>query len=244
MGSTDSHDAFFDDLYVRTTEPFLTPAMTVAEVKAFVAMSGVERGARVLDLGCGWGRHGPALRERGFELHGLERAAGPAHRAFEKGLAVVRGDVRALPYRGGSFEAIACFYSSLFFFGEEENLQCLKEVARVLKPGGAFVLQAANPLHLTRLGDEEHSLPLPDGSRVWERTHFELATGCEVGERRLTLPTGEVHAGGFRIRHYAPGELEVLALRAGLRLADVRGSLSLEPWTRQSREVIALLRPA
>lgn len=237
-----SHDAFFDDLYVRTTEPFLTPAMTVAEVNAFVSLSRLEPGARVLDLGCGWGRHGPALVERGYRSHGLERAFGPARRAAGNSLLTVRGDVRKLPYREHAFDAVACFYSSIFFFDDAANLGCLREVARVLKPGGTFVLQAANPLHLARLGPEEHSLPLPDGSRVWERTHFESASGCEVGERRLTLPTGEVREGGYRIRHYAPGELEVLALRVGMKLIEVRGELSLTPWKRTSREVIALMR--
>ena len=239
---TSSHDAFFDDVYVRTTEPFLTPAMSVAEVKAFVALSEAQPGARVLDLGCGWGRHGPALTERGLKVDGLERAKGSARRAAGNRLTVVRGDVRKLPYRDASFDAVACFYSSIFFFGEAENLLCLHEVARVLKPGAPFVLQAANPLHLARLGPEERTLPLPDGSRVWERSRFEQSTGREVGERRLTLKTGEQFDAGYSIRHYAPGELEVLALRAGLRVTDLRGGLNLEKWGRQSREVIAVMR--
>ena len=236
------HDAFFDDLYVRTTEPFLTEAMTVAEVKAFLSLSSVSAGQRVLDLGCGWGRHGPALTAQGLDVFGLERASGPASRARGNGLTVVRGDVRALPWAAGTFDAVACFYSSIFFFDEAQNLECLREVKRVLAPGGVFVLQAANPLHLARLGEEERSWPLPDGSRIRERTRFELSTGTEVGQRRLTLPTGEVTEGGYRIRHYAPGELEVMGFRAGLKLVEVKGSLSLAPWTRQSREVVAVFR--
>lgn len=237
--STD-HDAFFDDLYIRTTEPFLTEAMTVAEVKAFVSLAPLQEGARVLDLGCGWGRHGPALAKHGLEVFGLERARGPARRAHEVGLKVVRGDVRTLPWRSGAFDAVACFYSSIFFFDEPQNLAALKEVRRVLRPGGRFVLQAANPLHLARLGQEERTWPLPGGARVWERTRFESGTGTEVGLRRLTRPDGAVVEGGYRIRHYAPGELEVLARRSELRLLDFKGSLSLEPWTRQSREVVAV----
>lgn len=236
------HDAFFDDLYVRTTEPFLTEAMTRAEVKAFVSLAPLPPGSRVLDLGCGWGRHGPALEAHGLKVYGVERASRPAHRAGQQGLVVARADVRRLPWRAEAFEAVACFYSSLFFFDEAQNLDSLREVKRVLAPGGALVLQAANPLHLARLGEEERSWPLPTGERIWERTRFEVSTGTEVGERRLTLPDGEVREGGYRIRHYAPGELEVLALRAGLKLVDVRGDLSLSPWTRQSREVVALFR--
>lgn len=239
--STDAHDAFFDDLYVSTTEPFLTQKMTAAEVEAFVSLTKVTTGARVLDLACGWGRHGPLLRRLGLEVHGLERAARSAHRAAGQGLKVLRGDVRSLPYRTASFDAIGCFYSSLFFFGDEENLKSLGEVARVLKPQGSFLLQAANPLHLMRLGADEFALRLPDGTQVSEHTHFDADARCEVGQRQRTLADGTVQEGGYRIRHYLPEELEAFGRNVGLRLHSVRGSLSLEPWTEMSKEVVALM---
>lgn len=241
MKPTDAHDAFFEDLYVRTTEPFLTPAMTALDVQAFVSLSEVMPGARVLDVACGWGRHGPLLRARGLEVHGLERAAPSARRAVQNGLEALRGDVRSLPYRTSSFDAIGCFYSSLFFFGEEENLRALKEIARVLKPGGAFVLQAANPLHLIALGPDTFEVKLPDGAMVSERTYFDEEARCEVGHRQLTLATGETQEGGYRIRHYLPEELEALGREAGLRLHRVHGGLSLEPWVETSRELVALM---
>lgn len=241
MKSTDAHDAFFEDLYVSTTEPFLTPAMTAAEVEAFVRLSRATAGQRVLDLACGWGRHGPLLRDRGFDAHGLERAAPSAHRAAGNELVVSRGDVRSLPYRAASFDAVCCFYSSLFFFGEEENLRSLREIARVLKPGGAFMLQAANPIHLMSLGPDEFEVRLPNGGWVSERTYFDEEARCEVGVRRLMLPSGEVQEGGYRIRHYLPEEFDVLAKKAGLALASVHGSLALEPWTEKARDLIVLL---
>jgi SAM-dependent methyltransferase len=240
--STDDHDRFFDDLYERTTAPFVSPLAASREVDSFVALAKPPAGALVLDLGCGSGRHLALLKQHDFKPIGLDRSRVLAREARATGLPVVRADVRAMPLRAAHLDAVACFYSSIFFFDEAGNLEALREVARVLRPGGALVLQTANPVHLRRLGPEETTQELPDGSRVFERAAFDLASGRENGLRRLTLPDGTSTEGRFSIRHYAPGELDVLARRAGMRLERTCGGLDLQPFARTSRELVALLR--
>lgn len=238
-----ARDAFFGELYEATTAPLLTEAMTRAEVRSFVSLLQPAAGARVLDLGCGWGRHLPLLAEAGLAPIGLDRSATYVRRArAETGHPIVRADVRALPFGSGALDAVACFYASLFFFDDAGNLSVLGELARILRPGGALVLQAANPVHLRRLGTEDRSLALPGGRRVHEHTFFDVESGREEGTRRLTRPDGAVVEGRYSIRHYAPGELEVLARRAGLVPERIAGDLSLAPYTRESRDVVALLR--
>jgi SAM-dependent methyltransferase len=234
-------DAFYDELYEATTAPFVSATLTEAEVSCFRRLTGLESGARVLDLGCGWGRHLAALRADGFDAVGLERSARLAGKAGVFG-PTVRGDVRALPFRDGRFDAVACFYSSLFFFDEAQNLAALGEVARVLRTGGAFVLQSANPLHLRRLGSATQTHTLPDASTLVEHTAFDRDTGRDVGSRKLTRPDGRVLEGRFSVRHYAPGELEVLGRKVGLRLDRVCGDLALSAFARSSRELIVLMR--
>lgn len=238
-------DAFFGEVYRLSTEPFLTPALAAAETASFLRLAQLATGARVLDLGCGWGRHAAGLRAGGMRTIGLDRSRSYLRSAPPVLSSRICADVRRLPLKSGSVDAVACFYSSLFFFEDNENATALGEVARVLRPGGVFVLQTASPLHLRRLGAEERRLALPGGAEVTESIRFDLASGREIGTREVTLATGETRRASFSIRHYAPGELDVLARRAGLRLEEAYGSLELEPFTRHSRDlVVRLRRPA
>lgn len=238
--SAGEHDRFFEELYERTTAPFVTPALTAAEVAAFLGLTKLSAGARLLDLGCGSGRHLGVLRAFGLEAVGLEKAASLSRKAAQRGPAV-RGDMLALPFRSGSFDAVACFYSSIFFFGARD-LDAVREVARVLRPGGVFTLQTANPIHLRKLGPQTTRHTLPNGDVVEEHASFDPEEGVEHATRRLVTADGATHEGRFSVRHYAPGELEVMGLRSGLRLERTVGSLTLEPFTRESRELIVLLR--
>jgi SAM-dependent methyltransferase len=105
---------------------------------------------RVLDLGCGFGRHLLALRERGLAAVGLDRS--PALLARARELAdgrlrgrLVRGDFRALPFGAGSFDALLMLFSSFGYFADDENARVLEQVARVLRPGGLAVFDLMNP---------------------------------------------------------------------------------------------------
>lgn len=234
-------DAFYAELYEQTTAPFISKALTASEVQCFRKLTGLESQARVLDLGCGWGRHLEALREDGFDAIGLERSASLATKAATRG-PVVRGDLRELPFKDGTFDAAACFYSSIFFFSDADNQKALADVARVLKPGGFFVLQAANPLYLKRIGLGEQTHRLAEGGTIYERTEFDRETGRDNGFRRLTRPNGTTLEGRFSVRHYAPGELELMGRRVGLKLDRVCGDVALSAYARHSRELIVLMR--
>lgn len=178
---------------------------------------------RVLDLGCGFGRHLAALRERGLEAVGLDRSlellrrAPPALRGR-----LVRGDFRALPYRAGAFDAVLMLFSSFGYFDDAENGRVLGELARVLAPDGLAVLDLMNaarvratlvPESRTRRGAleiHERRRLEHDGTRVVKEVSVRSADG---GERRWRED----------VRLYEPGELEPQLARAGLALLRREG---------------------
>jgi len=112
-----------------------------------IAQANVAPGHRVLDLGCGTGslavrlkRQNPAVQVVGIDPDpkALNRARAKAQRAavsveFEQGFA------DELPYEGGSFNRV---FSSFMFhhLNEAGREEALREVLRVLKPGGSFHL--------------------------------------------------------------------------------------------------------
>jgi ubiquinone/menaquinone biosynthesis C-methylase UbiE len=97
---------------------------------------------RVLDLGCGSGRHVVYLAKNGFEVYGIDIAKSGIKIAKnwlkeEKLKANLKvGDIyKKLPYKGNFFDAIICIRT--LNHGKIEWIRrCIKEMRRVLKPNG------------------------------------------------------------------------------------------------------------
>jgi SAM-dependent methyltransferase len=193
------------------------------EVGGLVARGGAGGGGALLDLGCGSGRHLAALCERGLDAWGLDRSRELlARTAPELRERVVRGDFRALPFRGGAFTAVWMLFSSFGYFDDAENERALGELARVLAPGGTAVLDLMNPARVraslvprstTRRGtlvlDESRRLE-HDGARVVKDV---VARADDGAERRWRED----------VRLYEPREVAALLSRAGLAHARTEG---------------------
>lgn len=102
-------------------------------------ISGLPKGARILDIGCGTGTQVAQLRGRGFEACGIEpseKMRSHAESILPAG-AVIDGSVIELPYEDNSFDFV---YSIEVFryLSETDNVGGLREIRRVLRPGGVF----------------------------------------------------------------------------------------------------------
>jgi len=159
----------------------------------------------------------------------------------------VRGDLRALPFADGAFDAAFSWYATLFVYDDDVNARSLAEAARVVRPGGRLLVQHGNPLRLAAEPEASAGRTLPDGSRVEERSSWDAARGVDRCHRRLVRPDGTVLAATARLRYYSPPEWVALAARTGLRLAALTstpgaagGGPLAEPGP-EAPDVIALL---
>lgn len=120
--------------------PWLYDAMC-----AWLEWTGLERwrawlveGARgrVLDVGCGTGRNLPRYAEGTFVV-GVEPSEDALQRARTRApnVPLVRGSAEALPFRDGAFDTAV---SGLVFCSVPDPGKGLREVKRVLKPGGTL----------------------------------------------------------------------------------------------------------
>ncbi|MDJ0864703.1 MAG: class I SAM-dependent methyltransferase [Myxococcota bacterium] len=129
----------------------------------------IASGDRLLDVGCGEGRHCFGALERGAHVVGLDldlpslraAAGGLRERGREKGRlgAMLRGDAFRLPFDDGCFDRVICseVMEHVHDFGA-----AARELARVLRPGGtcAVTVPTATSEHLyLRLGDEYFESP-------------------------------------------------------------------------------------
>ncbi len=197
------------------------------EGPALAALLDLPAGCRVLDLPCGWGRLNPYLRDRGLQVIGGDLSPlNLARHHTSQPTPLVRLDLRALPFKDAAADGVFCAYTSWGYFATEaENLQQLTEFARVLRPGGALLLDLAGRSRL------QASVVEVDGYWMdYQEGYQERVTWSPDGRRILT----ERLCQGERFCHdiWIPTDLEVrFALKtAGFQVAQACGGLDGRPW--------------
>jgi SAM-dependent methyltransferase len=134
---------------------------TTQEVDFLDDLLGLPAGARILDVGCGPGRHSLELARRGYRPVGVDIAPRfieiARRRADEEGLAAdfIVVDARDLAF-DQAFDAAICLCEGAFgLAGDEDGHgRVLTGVSRALLPGAPFVLTAINALAAARATDD------------------------------------------------------------------------------------------
>jgi SAM-dependent methyltransferase len=209
--------------------PHRDDAEAAAEVADLAGrVPGLARGGRVLDLACGAGRHLRALRAAGVRAVGVDLSADLLAEARRLGATcIVRCDTRALPFRDGVFDAVACFFTSFGYFDSEAgDAATLREAARVLAGGGGLLLDLPDAAVLRR-GLVPRSERTVGAAVVLEERR--LVDGGRRVEKRVTVREGGGERGWTEsVRLYEPAEVEAMAAGAGLapreRLSTLAGA--------------------
>jgi SAM-dependent methyltransferase len=128
----------------------LYPHRDAAEADRAVALvaraTGLRPGWRVLDVGCGAGRHARAFRAAGARCVGLDLSRTLLRIA--RGVTdapLVRADMRELPVRPGSMDLTVSLFTSFGYFErDEEHAGALREMVGTLRPRGWLVIDFLN----------------------------------------------------------------------------------------------------
>lgn len=158
-------------------------------------------GDRVLDMGCGGGRHAFALYRRGADVVALDRSASDLVDVEQMFAAMreagevpagararaVRGDAYALPFDDDSFDAVIAA-EILEHLPEDET--AMAELIRVLRPGGQIAVT------VPRWGPERVCWALSDAYHANEGGHVRIYRGDQLTERLVRAglePVGTAH---------------------------------------------------
>ena len=206
---------WFEDVADHLGAAYLRYAFTKGtdqEVSFLVGALGLAPGARILDVGCGPGRHVHALGRLGFEVVGVDisdRFVALAREHTPAGAAVTfeRADARALRY-DAEFDAVISLCQGGFGLPADpsapDDASVLEAMAGALRPGGRLVLTAFSSYFLVRHLEDSDT--------------FEASTGVNL--ERTTVKDGEGGESEFDLwtACYTPRELRLLAGSAGLRV--------------------------
>jgi len=139
----------FNANYLRTDGDVVEdPDITESEISAFLSMVNVAEDACILDLCCGQGRHILELARRGYKnLFGVDRSHYLISRAKriarEQGHDVTfrEGDARKLRFKENTFDLIYLAGNSFGYFESmDDDIGVLRELRRLLKPGGQLLI--------------------------------------------------------------------------------------------------------
>jgi SAM-dependent methyltransferase len=193
---------------------------TAQEIEFLVGALDLRPGQRVLDVGCGPGRHAHALAARGMEVVGVDisqRFVDVAAAGAPAGARFVRADARDLRF-DAEFDAAISLCQGAFGLASgpaaplDADGDVLAGIARALRPGGIAAVSAFSAYFQVRWLEGEDSFDADAGVNH-ERT--------EVRDEHGTPAAADLWTTCF-----TPRELRLLATRAGL---DVRAIWSVGP---------------
>ncbi len=229
----------FDGLYLVTDGDIaLNESLTRYEVDVITEVLGIERDDAILDLCCGNGRHSIELARRGYRnVVGLDYSGEllrvARKRAEEEGLRVrfKQGDARNLPFPSGTFDAVIMMGNSFGYFADPlDDLRVLREVHRVLRPYGKFLIDVADGEYLRRSFERLSVERLHDGLLVIRERELD-EHGRRLVTRELVIDGGQqvIADRVYAVRLYDRSSLRTLLMRAGFTGVLLASRLRYEP---------------
>jgi ubiquinone/menaquinone biosynthesis C-methylase UbiE len=241
--STADWDDFFGDFYLRAYVEDEADAQAAEDALAAARLAGVEAGAEVIDVPCGYGRHTLALAGAGFRVVGVDRSQTLLDEAkrragHERWPKHVRADYRELPLPDASFDAAFNLFTSLGYLGDEADTKVLGEIRRVLKAGGKLVLETMHRDRLVSGFRERDWMLMGEGRLHLQQRTWDPATGVAQTTQTIIDGKGERESRTFSVRTYTATELLRMLGAAGFADAKAYGSFTGDPLTATSRLVL------
>ncbi|MBN1393486.1 MAG: methyltransferase domain-containing protein [Pirellulales bacterium] len=202
---------------------------TVGEADFVERELGADRTKRILDIGCGTGRHAVELAKRGYRVTGFDLSEGQLRAARQKAAAAgasvdfQRRDATQ-PHFHEEFDAAIMFCEGAFSLMEtdEKNYAVLEHAAAALRPGGILLMTTLNALFPLFHSVKDFLQAHESGAKTDELT-FDLMTFREHGVMNFTDDAGRSQTIETNERYYTPPEMRWLLRTAGFAKVEIFG---------------------
>ncbi len=209
-------------------------------------LAGLAAGGPVLELAIGSGRVALPLAARGLAVHGIEASEEMVAlmRAKPGGaeIPVVIGDMADVAVTG-PFRLVYLVFNTLFnLVDEHRQAECFRNVARVLSPGGAFVIETYVPDPADFDRDEQVQVRDVTEDSVTLRVHRYDRPSQRFVRQTIVIDEQGVRLKQFAMRYCWPEQIDQMAAKAGLRLAERYADWHRQPFGAGSTDHVSVYR--
>jgi SAM-dependent methyltransferase len=211
---------------------------TSQEVDHVVQALNLQPGMRILDVGCGPGRHSYELARRGFVVHGIDISqtfVDLANEGAPPGATFARLDARQMTF-DQEFDAVICLCQGAFglMTANGHDLKVLDGISRALVDGGGLALSAFNAYFAVK---------------YHEAAHFDAEAGVAHERTEIKDSSGRGQEANLWTGCYTPRELRLLLSSVAMEVHSISsvepGAYGFDPPSLESPEfmVIAFATP-
>ncbi len=239
----DPADGYFGESvaarYDETAADTFDPAVVEPAVDFLAELAGT---GRALELGVGTGRIALPLAARGVPVHGIELSKAMVARLREKPggeeIGVTVGDFATARVEGSFSLAYLVFNTIMNLTTQAAQVECFRNVAAHLEPGGCFVVEVGVP-DLQRLPPGERARPFALSPTRLGFDEYDVAQQRLVSHH-YTVTDGRLDVVSVPFRYAWPAELDLMAQLAGMRLRERWSDWQREPFTSDSRKHVSI----
>lgn len=191
-----------------------------------------DKTTRILDIGCGTGRHTIELTRRGYKVTGVDLSHAQLKRAHEKAHELgLQMDFRQADARALNFEAefelaiMLCEGAFPLMETDEMNYEILKNAAKALVPGGKFIFTTLNGLFPLFHSLQEFFAQEPAGTDAQYAGHtFDILTFRDHNVTKFVDDDGNERELQCNERYYVPSEITWLLRSLGFGTIGIFGA--------------------
>jgi SAM-dependent methyltransferase len=228
---------YFDDIYLEVNKDSVSFKRTEAEVDFIIESLKLDNTKRVLDLGCGWGRHSILVSKKvGCKIYALDLSQtllDYAKKEAEKDkqeIVWICGDMRDREKYPLDLDSIYCMFGTFGYFDDGENIKVLENISYSLKPNGLFLLELNNFYKLIKFlsPKDVSSLTLSNGEVVYvidERELLMFENKVRVNRKFFYLNSKKIVERNLVIRNYTLPEIKSLFEKVDMKIVEIFGDL-------------------
>jgi SAM-dependent methyltransferase len=216
------------------------------EVDRIVKLLAVEKGAKILDLCCGIGRHSLELARRGYEVVGVdltdEYLTKARRQAEDEGLNIqfVRSDMRRF-CQIESFDAVINMFTAFGYFEiETDNKRVLANIHCSLRKGGILLIDVMGKEILARIYQQRHWHE--EDGRFFLQEHKMLQNWSWADNRWIMLENGKIREFRFGHRIYSAVEMVNMLKECGFSSVNIYGDLEGADYDQNAKRLVAVAR--
>ncbi len=229
--------------------PWILSKRTKKEVRFIVSCLRAEGSKKILDVACGYGRHTIELSRKGYRVDGLDISKKAVliarQEAKEKQVNAnfYFGDIRKFEFDGKFDAAFNIFASFGYYENERENLKVLKQVFKILKKSGIFILDTVNRDSILNKSPQNWWYIKEKNTLVLTEDIYNALKGT-ISHKFALFDNAGYKEQIITLKLYACDTLCNLLYKAGFKIEKVYGDLDRSTYNKNSPRLIIIARKA